>query len=94
MKRLVLGVIAIAVASTPALAARFALQLSPAPRQTRVVGGLVSIDDTARGSSVRLVEARDGIGERGSLRLLVMNHGDRPFEFGPDNVTARLADGT
>jgi hypothetical protein len=55
---------------------------------------MTAVDDTSLGSSVRLVEARDRLGERGSLRLLVMNHGDRPFEFGPDNVTARLADGT
>src|SRR4029078_12454209 len=34
------------------------------------------------------------IHERGTVRVLVMNLGPSPFEFGPDQVTLTLSDGT
>lgn len=53
-----------------------------------------AVDDTGASSSVRLVQAEGDLKKRGGIELLVMNHGDKPFNFGPENVTATLADGT
>jgi hypothetical protein len=56
--------------------------------------GVAAVDDSAANSSVRLIQAEGDIKKRSSIELLVMNHGDKPFNFGPENVTAKLADGT
>lgn len=45
-------------------------------------------------SSARLVQADGDIKKRGSVGVVVMNQGATPFTFGPENVTATLADGT
>ena len=56
--------------------------------------GVAAVDDTTPGSSVRLVQSEDDLKKRGSIGVIVMNHGDRPFTFGPENISAKLADGT
>jgi hypothetical protein len=95
MRLVVLGVSAVALLSSPALAAKFTMQLSAGPQQTsRMQSGIAAVDDTAATSSVRLVQAEDDVRKRSSIELLVMNHGDKPFNFGPENVSAKLADGT
>jgi hypothetical protein len=43
---------------------------------------------------VRVIAPGNDIHERGTVRVLVMNLGPAPFEFGPDEVTLTLADGT
>jgi hypothetical protein len=52
------------------------------------------VDDSASGSSVRLIQAEGDISKRGSRQVLVMNQAAAPFTFGLENITATLADGT
>jgi len=94
MRRVVFGAIVFALGS-PAAAAKFTMQLTPAGEQIgRMEAGVAAVDDTTPGSTVRLVQAEGDLKKRGSIQLLLMNHGDKPFNFGPENVSAKLADGT
>jgi len=56
--------------------------------------GLHAVDARTEGALVRIVAPGLEFDERGTIRVLVMNRGDEPFEFGPDDVTLTLADGT
>src|SRR5260221_9777901 len=109
MKPVVLGVIGVALCSGLAVIAKFTtlltpftMQLSPltmqlTPRPQQIAGmqsGVAAVDDTAAASSVRLVQPEGGLEKRNEIQLLVMNKGGKPFNFGPENVTAKLADGT
>jgi hypothetical protein len=95
MKRLVLGASVLALFSSPAVAAKFAMQLNPGPQQiSRMQSGIAAVDDSTPNSSVRLIQADGDLKKRGAIQILVMNQGDKPFNFGPENVTAKLADGT
>jgi hypothetical protein len=94
MKRLVYAAALLALA-TPASATRFGFQLIPSPQQaSRMQNGIAAVDDSMPSSTVRIVQPDDDLKKRSSLQILVMNEGDRPFNFGPENVTATLADGT
>jgi hypothetical protein len=71
------------------------MQLNAGTQQTaRMESGVAAVDDTMPGSSVRLVQTDDDLKKRASVGVIVMNHGDKPFNFGPENVTAKLGDGT
>ena len=95
MRRVVFGLLALAVCSNPAAAAKFTMQLSAGPQQSqRMQSGVAAVDDSTPASSVRLIQAEGDLKKRGVIELLVMNHGDKPFNIGPENVTAKLADGT
>ena len=56
--------------------------------------GLHAVDARTERALVRIVAPGLEIDERGTIRVLVMNLGDEPFEFGPDDVTLTLADGS
>jgi hypothetical protein len=89
------GAVALALCSSSAFGAKFTMQLSAAPSQiARMESGVAAVDDTTPGSSVRLVQSENDLKKRGSIGVIVMNHGDRPFTFGPENISAKLADGT
>jgi hypothetical protein len=95
MKYKAIAALLILSAAQPALAAKFTMQLKAGSEQTmRMEGGLAAVDSHAAGSSVRLMQHEGDLKKRGAVQLLVMNHGDRQFNFGPENVTAKLADGT
>lgn len=67
----------------------------PSAQQTsRMQNGIAAVDDTMPKSSVRIVQPDDDMKKRSSIQILVMNQEDKPFNFGPENVTAMLADGT
>jgi len=86
---------ALALIAAPANAAKFTMQLKPTAEQiSRMQGGIASVDSHTALSSVRLVQPEGDLKKRGAVQIIVMNHGDQPFNFGPENVTARLADGT
>lgn len=94
MRKLVCGAVALALTSS-ASAAKFTMQLAPTDRQqSRMQSGVAAVDDTTPGSSVRLIQTEGDLKKRGSIELIVMNHGDKAFNFGAENVTAKLADGT
>ena len=95
MKRSVFGATVLALIATPAAAAKFTMQLNTASEQSsRMESGVAAVDDHTSGSSVRLVQSEGDLKKRGSVQIIVMNQGDKPFNFGPENVTANLADGT
>jgi hypothetical protein len=56
--------------------------------------GLHAADAKSERALVRIVAPGLEIDERGTIRVLVMNLGPEPFEFGPDNVKLTLADGS
>lgn len=95
MKRIVFGALAASLAVAPAIAAKFTMQLRPSAEQTaRMDGGIGAVDAHGSNSSVRLIQAEGELKKRGVLQVIVMNHGEKSFNFGPENVTAKLADGT
>lgn len=86
---------ALAGLSSPAVAAKFVLNVIPSPSQTaRMQDGIAAVDDHGSISSARLVQPGETIKKRSSVQILVMNQGDRSFNFGSENVRAQLADGT
>lgn len=94
LKTIAFAAMSLAIAS-PAVAAKFNMQLQTQSGQTaRMMDGVAAVDSSTSGSSVRLVQAEGALKKRGTVSLLVMNQGGKPFNFGPENVTARLADGT
>ena len=95
MRRSVFGGVALVLIATPAVAAKFNMQLTVSPQQaSRMESGVAAVDDSTPGSSVRLIQAEGDLKKRGSIQLLVMNQSDKPFNFGTENVVAELADGT
>lgn len=95
MRPVVVAAVALAFIGAPASAAKFTMQLNAGSEQvSRMESGIAAVDNSTPGSSVRLIQAEGNLKKRGLIQLLVMNHGDTPFNFGPENVTAKLADGT
>jgi hypothetical protein len=94
MRRIAFGAVVLVLAS-PVAASKFSMQLNPSSQQaSRMQSGVAAVDDSAPSSSVRLIQAQGDLKKRGSIEILVMNQGEKPFDFGTENVTARLADGT
>lgn len=89
---------AAAAASLPAsaLAHSYHIVLSPPAHGKLLIGhaGVQAADDRTGVALVRIVAPGNEVHERGTVRVLVMNLGSTPFEFGPDQVTLTLADGT
>jgi hypothetical protein len=95
MKHVLAGLVALGVGTSPAVAAKFTMQLKPAADQSsRMFAGVAAVDAHKVRSSVRLIQLEGDLKKRGTVQIIVMNHGDQPFDFGPENVTSRLADGT
>jgi hypothetical protein len=88
--------VAAALWASPALAGAYRIVLTP-PAGGKLLhghGGVEAADDRTDVALVRLVSPGNDIHERGTVRVLVMNLGTKPFDFGPDDVTLSLADGT
>jgi hypothetical protein len=95
MKPFAIAAASLLTLSAPAMAAKFDLALQPLPGQNpRMMAGIQSVDNHSGGSSVRLVPHEGAIKKRGTLQLMVLNRGQKPFDVGPENVTAKMADGT
>ena len=97
MKYAALGLaLAAAAAASPALAGAYRIELATPPggRLLHGHGGLEAADERTETTLVRVIAPGNDIHERGTVRVLVMNLGATPFEFGPDQVTLTLADGT
>ncbi len=83
------------VVATPAIAAKFDLTMQPQPGQSsRMMAGIQAVDDHTELSSVRLIPHEGSVKKRGKIQLIVLNRGQQPFNVGPENVSAKLADGT
>jgi hypothetical protein len=83
------------VLGSPAFAGSYRVVLQP-EGGNMLVGhaGVQAVDKWTAGAHVRLMTPGNEVKERGTVRVLVRNLGPKPFQFGPDNVTLQLADGT
>jgi hypothetical protein len=57
-------------------------------------GGLHAADSRTERTLVRVISPGSPINKRGTVRVLVMNLGGAPFDFGPASVRLELADGS
>jgi hypothetical protein len=95
MRRYLIALVAYGAFTTPAIAAKFDMNLQASPEQTfRLLHGVRALDSASPHSTVRLIQAEGPIKKRSTVQVLVMNHGEKPFDFGAESVSARLADGT
>lgn len=95
MTRWGLAATALAIA-TPAFAHSYRIVLDKPANGKLLIGhaGVQAVDDRTASTLVRVVAPGNAVDQRGTVRVLVMNLSDKPFMFGPDDVTLRLGDGT
>jgi hypothetical protein len=92
--KLAVAAVALAVSGT-AVAAGFVVKLEPGSAGiVRGHAGLHAVDEKTQNALVRVIAPGLKIDKRGTIRVLVMNLGTEPFEFGPDDVSLTLADGS
>lgn len=81
--------------SGAAMAGGYVVNLQPGSAgMVRGHAGLHAVDAKTETALVRIVAPGLEIGKRGTIRVLVMNLGKEPFEFGPGDVKLTLADGS
>ena len=95
MKHLAIAVAALVLAA-PAAASGYRVQVSPPPGGKLIRGhaGLHAVDEETATAKVRIVAPGTAFDKLGTVRVLVLNLGSKPFVFGPDQVRLKLADGT
>jgi hypothetical protein len=95
MKRWTIGLAAVAIAC-PAWAGSYRIHLVAPAGGKLLIGhaGVEAADEVTPIAKVRVLTPGNEVNERGTVRVLVMNLGSRPFEFGPDQVSVTLGDGT
>jgi hypothetical protein len=87
---------ALAALAAPASAGAYRIILAPPPSGTLLHGhgGVQAADDRTGTALVRLISPGNDVHQVGTVRVLVMNLSAKAFEFGPDDVTLTLGDGT
>ena len=94
MKRILVAAIGLTLAG-PAIAGGYRVELAPVNGKViRGHAGLHAVDEETAVAKVRLVAPGTSFKDRGTVRVLVLNRGQQPFTFGPDQVKLKLADGT
>ena len=79
----------------PAAAAKYVLDVTARAEQpSRFEDGREVVDDATPTSSVRVMEPRQQTPKQSGFRVYVTNNSGKPFNFGPENITVRLQDGT
>lgn len=63
-------------------------------QRARMEVGVEAIDSALEHSSVRIVESEEKTGKRGRFSIAAFNASGSPVNFGPENVTITLADGS
>jgi hypothetical protein len=93
--RLAAAICVAALPASPAAAGGLKVELAP-DGGARLDGraGLHAVDRRSDAALVRIVSPGSAFGKRGTIRVLVMNLGTRPFAFGPAQVSLQLGDGT
>ena len=93
--QLALAAFAGLVLAAPSFALGFRLDLlSGSERLLRAKNGIAAADSRTARALVRVISPGSSINRVGTVRVLVMNLGAKPFEFGPENVRVEAADGT
>lgn len=78
-----------------AIAADYVLDLTAQTGQpSAYVTGQESIDDPQQDTVVRVLEPRASSEKQGLIAVAVLNRSGAPLNFGPENVTIKLDDGT
>ena len=81
--------------ATSASAADYKLEFAPGQGEIlKGRGGLQVFDVNTDNTRMRIVAPGNRITNRGTVRVLVMNLGSSRYEFGPDEVSVELPDGT
>lgn len=82
-------------AATPSFAVEYTLDLKATEQQaSRMLRGIETIESKKERSSLLVREAAGPTEPRAVFKILVQNTGDRPFNFGPENIRLRLTDGS
>lgn len=63
-------------------------------QESRFVDGREVVNERSAGSAALVAENLDAQSKRGELTVYIANNGTAPFNFGPESVTIRLADGS
>lgn len=85
----------LAILGTPSIAAEYVLDVTANAEQTsRFEDGREAVDDATQASSVRILEPRQQTPKQGGFRIYVLNNSGKPFNFGPENITIKMSDGT
>jgi hypothetical protein len=80
---------------TSAFAGEYVMQLQPnEAQQVRMDAGVETVDSITTASAIRFIEPTGPFKKRAVIQIMFLNSGQRPFNVGPENVTAQLADGT
>lgn len=83
------------VLSSSAWAGSYRVVLEPKDGKMLVGhAGVQAVDERTGNALVRIVSPGNAVGQRGTVRVLVMNLGSTPFAFGPEHVRLTLSDGT
>jgi len=94
MKATILSLV-LAMSAGQASAAGLSMQLKDGGERTlRARNGIHAVDSRTPSALVRVISPGMPFGKRGTVRVLVMNLGAKPFTFGPGKVRIALADGT
>lgn len=95
MKKLLIC-IALFGCAAPATAGSYRVVLSKPEGGRLLIGhaGVEAADERTQDILVRVISPGNEVKERGTVRVLVMNLGSKPFQFGPEQVKLQLADGT
>lgn len=83
------------LAGSPALAGEYTMQLQAGEnQQERVASGVETLDSIGPSSTIRFIESDGSFKKRGVVEIYFLNSGQNAFNVGPENVTAKLDDGT
>ena len=95
MRRMIVGLGLTLFSASAALAADYKLVFAPGQGQVlKGRGGLEVFDVLTDKTRMRVISPGARITQRGTVRVLVMNLGQPKYEFGPDQVSVELPDGT
>lgn len=95
MRSMVMGAGLAMLLASAASGADYKLEFAPGEGKVlKGRGGLQVFDVTTDKTRMRVVAPGSRITNRGTVRVLVMNLGQPTYEFGPDQVSVELADGT
>jgi hypothetical protein len=82
------------MASSSAWGADYLLEFTPDAQQIeRMEQGRRIVDSPGARATVRVVQQKSPTSKRPGFRVFVSNNSERPFNFGPDNLGVRMADG-
>lgn len=95
MRRIIIGGAMALLMAASAAATDYKLEFSQADGSVlKGRGGLQVVDVRTAKTLMRVIAPGSRITKRGTVRVLVMNLGQPAFEFGPDQVSVELSDGT